>query len=64
MEQRNLKINKNKGGSGSTSFRISLPASWIKAMDLDDDNQAIVRFDGKRILIEKEKEDEKASSDR
>ena len=64
MEQRPLKINRNKGGSGSISFRISLPASWIKAMDLDDDNQAIVRFDGKRILIEKEKEDEKTSSDR
>lgn len=64
MEQRQLKINKTKGGSGSISFRISLPTSWIKAMDLDDDNQAIVRFDGKRILIEKEKEDEKTSSDR
>ena len=53
MEQRSLKINKNKGGSGSISFRISLPTSWIKAMELDDDNQAIVTFDGEKIVIEK-----------
>ena len=53
MEQRNLKINKTRGGSGSVSFRISLPTSWIKAMELDNDNQAIVTFDGEQIIIEK-----------
>ena len=53
MEERKLKINKNKGGSGSISFRISLPTSWIKAMELDDDNQAIVTFDGQQIIIKK-----------
>ena len=54
MEQRNLKINKTRGGSGSVSFRISLPTSWIKAMELDDDNpQAIVTFDGEKIVIAK-----------
>ena len=53
MERRHLKINKNKGGSGSISFRISLPTSWIKAMELDNDNQAIVTFDGEKIIIEK-----------
>ena len=53
MEQRPLKINKNKGGSGSISFRISLPTSWIKTMELNDDNQAIVTFDGDKIVIEK-----------
>ena len=53
MEQRHLKINKTKGGSGSTSFRISLPTSWIKVMELDDDNQAIVTFDGEQIIIKK-----------
>ena len=56
MEQRNLKINKTRGGSGSISFRISLPTSWIRSMELDDDNQAIVTFDtfdGDKIIIEK-----------
>ena len=53
MEQRNLKINKTKGGSGSISFRISLPAKWIKAMELDVNPQAIVTFDGEKIVIEK-----------
>ena len=53
MEQRNLKINKTRGGSGSVSFRISLPTSWIKAMELDNDNQAIVTFDGEQIIIKK-----------
>lgn len=53
MEQRPLKINRTKGGSGSISFRISLPTSWIKAMELDNDNQAIVTFDGDKIIIEK-----------
>ena len=53
MEQRPLKINKTKGGSGSISFRISLPTSWIKAMELDVNPQAIVTFDGEKIIIEK-----------
>ena len=53
MEQRSLKINKNKGGSGSISFRISLPTSWIKAMELDVNQQAIVTFDGEQIIIKK-----------
>ena len=53
MEQRSLKINKTRGGSGSVSFRISLPTSWIKAMELDNDNQAIVTFDGEQIIIKK-----------
>ena len=64
MEQRQLKINKTKGGSGSISFRISLPTSWIKAMELDVNPQAIVTFDGERIVIEKEKSDEKASGNK
>ena len=64
MEQRRLKINKTKGGSGSISFRISLPTSWIKAMELDVNPQAIVTFDGERIVIEKEKSDEKASGNK
>lgn len=58
MEQRSLKINKTKGGSGSISFRISLPTSWIKTMELDVNPQAIVTFDGDKIVIEKEKENE------
>ena len=53
MEQRSLKINKTRGGSGSVSFRISLPTSWIKAMELDVNPQAIVTFDGDKIVIEK-----------
>ena len=53
MEQRSLKVNKNKGGSGSISFRISLPTSWIKAMELDVNPQAIVTFDGEKIVIAK-----------
>ena len=55
MEQRPLKINKTRGGSGSISFRISLPTSWIRSMELDDDNQAIVTFDGDKIVVEKAK---------
>lgn len=53
MEQRSLKINKTRGGSGSISFRISLPTSWIKAMALDVNPQSIVTFDGDKIVIEK-----------
>ena len=63
MEQRSLKINKTKGGSGSISFRISLPTSWIKAMGLDVNPHAIVTFDGDKITIAKatgqEEENEK-----
>lgn len=53
MEQRPLKVIASQSGSGSVSFRISLPTSWIKAMELDNDNQAIVTFDGDKIIIEK-----------
>ena len=53
MEQRSLKINKTRGGSGSISFRISLPTSWIKAMGLDVNPHTIVTFDGEKIVIEK-----------
>ena len=53
MEQRPLKIGQTKSGSGSISFRISLPAKWIKAMELDVNPQAIVTFDGDKIIIEK-----------
>ena len=64
MEQRTLKVIAGKSGSGSVSFRISLPTSWIKAMELDINPQTIVTFDGEKIVIKKEKEDEKTSSDR
>lgn len=56
METRNLKISFNKGGSGSITPRLSLPAIWIKEMGLDLENREVeVAFENNEILIRKKK---------
>lgn len=58
MEERNLKISPNKSGSGSITFRTTLPTKWIKAMGLNQENRDIkVSFDGEKIIIEKANND-------
>ena len=51
-ETRILKIIKTKSGSGSDSFKMSLPTPWIRSLDLEG-KQAKVEFDGKKIVISK-----------
>lgn len=56
MENKDLKITFNKGGSGSITPRLSLPAKWIREMGLDQDNREIkARFEEDKIILEKRK---------
>ena len=53
MEEKILKINKNKSGSGSVSNRIVLPASWVKDMGLENEIVAYYDKENKRIILKK-----------
>lgn len=55
-ETRILKIIKTKSGSGSDSFKISLPTPWIRSLGLDKGEMAKVEFDDKKIIISKHDE--------
>lgn len=55
-ETRILKIIKTKSGSGSDSFKISLPTPWIRSLGLDKGEMAKVEFDDKKIVISKHDE--------
>lgn len=52
-ETRILKVIKSKSGSGSDSFRMSIPTSWAREMKLDTYQNVTVSFDGNKIIIEK-----------
>ena len=54
METRNLKMMFQKGGSGSTTTRISLPLSWIREMKIDEKEREVeVMFENGKITIQK-----------
>lgn len=58
MEIRKAKMIVNKSGSGSYTFRATLPANWIREMDLDEENRdLILSFDGNKITIQNIKGD-------
>lgn len=43
-----------KGGSGSTTTRISIPIDWVRKMKVDENEREVeVMFDGKKITIQK-----------
>lgn len=52
-EIRTLKVIKSKSGSGSDSFRFSIPTSWAREMKLDISQNVEVSFDGEKIIIKK-----------
>lgn len=54
--KRRLMINKAGGtaGKNSVNYRVSLPAPWVKAMGLNEnDRELVLEFDGKKIIIKK-----------
>ena len=60
MEERKLKLNVTKGGSGSSTFRVTVPTKWIRDMDLgEDERKLLVSYDEtkKEIIIRKLEED-------
>ena len=54
MEVRKLKIMFQKGGSGSTTTRISIPLSWVREIGVNEKEREVeVSFDGENIIIHK-----------
>ncbi len=55
-----MKLIATKGGSGSESFRVSLPTTWIRSMGLGKNaRNLIISFDGKQIIIENNNQENK-----
>lgn len=58
MEIRNAKMVVNKSGSGSSTFRATLPATWIREMGLSENVRDLkLTFDTEKIIIEKDMEE-------
>lgn len=52
IERRKAKMVVTKGGSGSSTFRATLPASWVRKMGLGEDTKNLkLEFDGEVIII-------------
>ena len=55
VEIRTTKILFAKNGNGYTTTRITLPVPWVKELGFNDaDRTATLKFDGKKIIINKE----------
>ena len=54
METRRLKVLFTKGGSGSTTTRISIPIDWVRKMKIDENEREVeVMFENGKITIQK-----------
>ena len=54
MEERKVKIIFNKSGAGNITPRVTLPATWIKQLGLNQDNREVkITFDNEKIIISK-----------
>lgn len=54
MEKRILKVLLSKSGSGSLSPKISLPTTWIKEMNITQEEREVeVYFENNEIRIKK-----------
>lgn len=57
IEERTAKLVTNKGGSGSSTFRATLPANWIRKMGLNEESrELLLKFNGKEITIKNKEE--------
>lgn len=58
MEKRKARMIVNRSGSGNSTFRATLPNSWIRQMGLSEDNRNLkLEFDGKVITIKNNEEE-------
>lgn len=57
MEAREMKLLATKGGSGSSTFRVTLPTTWVREMGLNEDVRDLnLHFNSKEIIIKNKKE--------
>ena len=55
MNKRKLNISFVKSGAGNISPRLILPISWIKEMNITEEERSVmVEFDGEKIIVKKE----------
>src|SRR5699024_3804748 len=52
-------LNKNKSGSGSMMYRISLPIDLVRELNLEDDKEVKIYEEDNKIIIEKLEEENK-----
>lgn len=52
-EIRTARMIVNKAGAGNSTFRVTLPTTWIRQMGLSEDVRNLkLTFDGEKIIIE------------
>ena len=54
MEEKKVKIMLVQSGNGSENYRLRIPTPWIKQMELDEERNVTISFDGNKITIVKE----------
>ena len=54
MEEKKVKIMLAQSGNGSENYRLRIPTPWIKQMELDEERNVTISFDGNKITIVKE----------
>lgn len=56
MDTRKAKMVANKGGRGGTTFRATLPTTWVRAMGLSEEcRDLLLEFDGDKIMVKNNK---------
>lgn len=56
MEERRINVIFNTAGSGSITNRVTIPKKWIDRLGITKENRGVLlKFDGEKIIIEKEK---------
>ena len=54
MEEVKAKVMLVKSGNGSENYRLRIPTPWVKQMELDEERNVTISFDGNKITIVKE----------
>ena len=54
MEEKKVKIMLVQSGNGSENYRLRIPTPWVKQMELDEERNVTISFDGNKITIVKE----------
>ena len=58
METRKAKMIVSKSGSGSNTFRATLPTLWVRQIGLDEEHRNLkLFFDGEKIIIKNNEEE-------